>query len=432
MDCLLQTFCFLILSQPLSPVELTGFTVESNAGSWSLEFAHSNVEQRCYALFSNSVAAGISGIDIVRFRNLNMTNRQVDYLVVAHDSFKEPVYRLLKHRYKNGLSVQVASPDDVYNEFSYGIKNPAAIRQYFGYSYHHYESPAPEFALLVGNGSQDPMNDLGENDPDLIPVRMGWSVATRTSIDQWFVTIDGSDILADMKLGRIPASAVSNVEHVVSKIIAFETAPTNAFWFETALLVADNNTGIDFKGFTEANTVRHLTNGGFEAFNIIPAYLDDYPGAAQVRTAIHSELDIGLQFVNYLGHGAEERWAAEVIWENAHAQSRMNTIHPIFSVFTCENGSYEQADFTLAEAIMLGEHTGSAIFAPSTFAIDFNSEQVSDGYFAAIATNRVERLGDAVHEGFFRLWTINTVAREMLFYTIFGDPAQQLWGGAEP
>ncbi len=434
-----NTVWLLDVSDPLQPVQLTDYEITGAPGDWTIEFEYAPPDGACVALFDVSNPLDPLSIELVRFRNLSDTTRQADYLVVTPELFREPVYRLLKHRYKNNLSVQVATIEDVYNEFSYGLVDPVAVRQYFGYAYHHYQKDEPRYALLVGSGTYDPKNNLGASATNHIPVRLGPAPWRRTAHEQWFATIDGPDLLPDIALGRIPAYTVDEVSNVVRKIVAFETAATNAPWRETALLVADaSSSSFPFKDFTQTNTLVHLEAGGFDPDplwgDIRTAFRDDLT-QVQVRNIIQSELNAGIHFINFMGHGSVLQWASPSVWHATNAQAAVNTVYPLVSVFTCQNGLFfDPTEYCLAQAMLLGGGGASGMLAPTALAVQMLSERLADGFYEALAVERVERAGDAMLEGFLRLWSSseNPGFAELRFYALFGDPAQHLWGGAQP
>jgi hypothetical protein len=427
-----QPFWLLDVSNPLQPIELFNYEISADGAAWRMDFEDAVGGSRCFAIFDESSVQSVFSIDRVHFLNLAETNRQVDYLVVAPDLFREPVNRLLRHRSQNGLSVQVATPEDIYNEFSYGMTDPVGIRQYFGYAYHHYQTDEPRYALLVGSGSYDPFNHLGASATSHIPVHMGPTPWRRTAHEQWYATIDGDDLLPDITVGRIPAATIAEVVHAVDKLVAFETAATNAPWRETALLVADEkDVNLDFKAFTEANTRSHLVTGGFDpVFGIQTAYRDDFSQTV-VKQTIQGVLDGDVHIVHFMGHGGVRQWASPSIWNVDNASAANNTVYPIVGVFTCQNGLFfDPEETSLVQAMLLNSGGASGMVAPSALSVQLFSEKLADGFYEALAVDRVERIGDAMQEGLLRLWSFNPNVAELRFYTIFGDPAQQIWTAA--
>ncbi len=417
------------VTDPFAPRELTGFEYGSDA----LRLA-SEAGGRCLALFNAASIKPVPPLVHVRFRDLSSANQAADYLAVTASEFRRDVYRLLKHRYKNGLSVQVATVDDVYHEFSYGIPDPVGLRQYFGYAYHHYAAP-PLYALLVGTGSYDPQNHLGFNRVEHIPVRMGGAPFLQTAREQWFVTVDGPDFLPDIRLGRMAITNTVSLSNAVRKIIAFETAPTHAFWRENALLVADRVDGTtNFKAHVDGVTRPQLVTGGFHpVLGIHKAYLDDAVDSETAGGIVRSNLSYGVHFVHYMGHGGVSQWSVPSIWNQSDAWNSVNQFYPVFAVFTCQVGAFHEPDrVSLVEAIIGSRGAGSSAFAPSALSVQARGEYLANGFYQALAIDRVETLGEAAERAFLSLYGFNTSAAELQFYTIFGDPALRLWGGATP
>jgi len=388
---------------------------------------------QCYALFNEQSIHSVSSLELTRFRGLGSVQRQADYLVVTPNEFREPVFNLLKHRHKNNLTVQAASVSDVYNEFGFGLKVPEAIRQYFGYAYHHYQKE-PLYALLVGVGSFDPLNSLGLNRPEYIPVRMGPAPFRRTALDQWFVTVDGPDLLPDIMLGRLPVVDAVGVSNAIRKIISFDTAMTNAAWRETALLVADKkDSSLDFKAHVEASTKTQFVDGGFdELFGIETVYRDDVT-VAQAVQSINSSIDGGVHFVHYMGHGSVAQWSSPLIWNTTNAMTRTNTVYPLIAVFSCQVGAFhDPASHSLVEAVLTSTGSGSGSLAPTALSVQQRAEYIADGFYEAMVIERVPHFGQAMASGFLKLYQFNPFVSELQFYALFGDPASLVWGAVQP
>jgi hypothetical protein len=89
---------------------------------------------------------------------LATTSHQADYLVISHANFLAAAQPLEALREANGLETELFDLQDIYDEFSYGIIDPAAIRSFIAYAYAQWQAPAPNYVLLVGDGTYDPKN----------------------------------------------------------------------------------------------------------------------------------------------------------------------------------------------------------------------------------------------------------------------------------
>ena len=72
----------------------------------------------------------------------------------------------------------VADVEDVYDEYSFGHKNPEAMREWLRAM--NTKSRTLSYLLIAGDGSFDPRNYLGFGDRDLVPAK---SIDTSSSRD---------------------------------------------------------------------------------------------------------------------------------------------------------------------------------------------------------------------------------------------------------
>ena len=422
------------VSDPWSPVRLTGFQVSTNAAGPLVVFGDEAPLARCYHVAGDSGFQAVTSIERVRFRNLADSARHADFVVVCPYAFRPSVYNLLKHRKKSGLDVVVAPLEDIYNEFGYGLRDAAVIKQFLGYAYHHWAG-SPSYVVLAGRGSYDPMNRLGHGEADIVPVRMYPTPYRQTSIDQWYVTVDGNDFLADMSLGRIPASSDEQLRHAVDKTVAFEGSAGTESWRGKMLLVADNDDGIDFKGASESYIKTNLVAGGYDPlFGIRSAYLDDVGSAALINTQISDFIDGGGALVTFFGHGSVGQWMGENAWNTNDVAALSNTVFPLVTVFTCQNGNFQEpASDCLGEVFVEAQARGAvACVAPTALSLQIASQKLAQGFFAAYGADREPRLADAMNRAFLNLWTFNPNLTELLHYEILGDPALLVHPPDEP
>jgi hypothetical protein len=80
-------------------------------------------------------------------------NRE-DYIMITHKDFLQATERLADFRRKQGLDVIVVDIEDVYDEFSYGVFDPKAIKRFLRYAYFNWDK-IPTYVLLVGDAHWD-------------------------------------------------------------------------------------------------------------------------------------------------------------------------------------------------------------------------------------------------------------------------------------
>lgn len=421
------------VSDPASPTLLDGYQVTNVTGSYAVRFGETRSDTGRYAICQSSAFKTVSEMRRVFFRNLASTNRQADYLVICPTAFRAPVYRLLKQRYRQGLKVAVVPLPDIYNEFSYGIADAAAIKQFIGYAFHHWQGPPPRYVLLAGNGSYDPKGNLigsllsdSYAAPNIIPVHMGPSRSKWTALDGWYAQVNGPDKVIDVALGRIPVESEAVLSNVVNKIIALETAAPDDWRRDQALLVADVKDGsTDFKAACETIRTSYLVPAGFGCTTNYDGELTP----SQVRQATSGTINDGVLIVCYLGHGALDQWSSDNVFNIADVNALGNSFFPLVCMLTCENGNFQNpTDYkSMVEGFLEQPNRGaSACMASTAPVLEPSSEFFAHGVFQKLVTERTRRIGDAALSGYAELFKYNPITQELLYLEVFGDPAMIL------
>ena len=175
-----------------------------------------------------------------------------DMIIVVHSKFLTEAQRLADHRKKvSGYKIIVATTDQVYNEFSGGRVDPAAIRDMARILLGR--NPKYRYLLLFGDGSYD-YKGLVKDIPaeNFVPV-----YETDESLDpiDGFPSDDFYGLLGpeegvdlkgalDIYVGRLPAKTPEEANVLVNKIIHYETSPkTLGDWRMRAGYVADDEDG---------------------------------------------------------------------------------------------------------------------------------------------------------------------------------------------
>ena len=109
------------------------------------------------------------------------------------------------------------------------IFNPRAIRDFLKYAYENWARPAPTYVLLLGDAYQDYKDNLHNGTRNYVPSRnIESTLFGEVSSDNWFVTINGSDSLPDMFIGRLVAQTPQEASIMVTKVLGYERYPRTA------------------------------------------------------------------------------------------------------------------------------------------------------------------------------------------------------------
>jgi hypothetical protein len=97
-----------------------------------------------------------------------VTPRQADAVYVAPVAFHAALQPLIAHRRAQGFRVELIDVAAIYDVWSFGHVDPAAIRRFMPHAAATWPH-APEALILVGDGTSDPHNYLGRNNANHIP-----------------------------------------------------------------------------------------------------------------------------------------------------------------------------------------------------------------------------------------------------------------------
>lgn len=367
-----------------------------------------------------------------------------DYFIVTHPSFKTYAEELAQlHRQRSNLSVAVYTTDQVYNEFSGGNPDVAAIRNMLRYFYKAATSDddKPKYLLLFGDGSFDNLSNSQVN-TNFIPTYQSPRSINRVESfvsDDFFGLLDDNEGEAsgyiDIGIGRLPVSSPEQALNLIAKIKSYMENEDIDDWQSKLVFIGDDEDGNVH--MQDANSLAKYIETNYPAYNIQKIFFDAYQQEVvsggqrypDVTNAINSAVNNGALLVNYTGHG-NERWLAhekvlmlnDVLgWKNA---KRL----PLFVTATCEFSRFDDYLMTSTGEWILLTPKGGAIALLSTTRLVYSSPNFTLNYnfiqqlFKTDANGNYLRLGDLV-----RITKIlSGTGYNKRNFTLLGDPALML------
>jgi hypothetical protein len=200
------------VTDPAWPIKMN-----SSAAGNGISFQNDATRLREYIAFSTTFLTP-KAEGRVAAQNLHATIA-ADYLLVTPPQFIAQAQRLaLFHQQRNNLTTVIATTDQIFNEFSGGIADPAAIRDYVKMYFDKYAATwnsKGKYLLLFGKASFDYKNRI-INNTNMVPAYESASsldpLSTYTSDDFFGFLEDAEDINSsvvintlDIGVGRIPA-----------------------------------------------------------------------------------------------------------------------------------------------------------------------------------------------------------------------------------
>ena len=372
-----------------------------------------------------------------------------EMIIVANSKFIKAAEELaVFHRDSDQMSVQLITPDVIYNEFSGGLPDPAGFRNYFRMCYDRGKESGSntfKYILLMGDGSYDNRNILGKG-LNLLPTFQSENSTSLTDsyvTDDFFVFLDenegGISGIIDLGIGRIPANDIKEAEAVVAKIINYRQQEAMGNWRNMVTFIADDGNKED--GFTnihmgQAEDLADSVNETYPAFFTDKIYFDTYRRVLsaggekypEVTEAINSRVKRGTLIMNYTGHANEKNLADESVLDIGiiDAMTNYNRL-PLFVTATCEYSRFD-ADETSAGEHFLFNSTGGGIGLFSTTRLVYSGDnaRLNGKFFEFVFDKDPQgnnlRLGDVMRLA----KAAASTGTNQLNFTLLADPALRL------
>ncbi|MFT5777488.1 MAG: hypothetical protein ACI837_000422 [Crocinitomicaceae bacterium] len=401
-------------------------------------------------------------VENVAHQNLHILP-QADYLIITHPAFITSAKRLADLHRADGLTVHVATTDQVYNEFSSGMKDATAIRMFAKMFYDRgalAPQTQPNYLLLFGDGTFDHRNILSsQNYVQTYQVANSENHIRALVTDDYFGLLDDSESISpndemDIGVGRLLISSTEIAKQQVDKIehymlngsSLYSTANTNCSadggsttygdWRTKCVLIADDEENGYFIVNDCEPAYEHMTDS-FPSMNVDKLYLDAFQ---QVSTAggqrypdvvdkINDRIERGALVINYVGHGGEVGVAEERVITVPQIQDWKNIDRLTLLVSaTCEFTKYDDPDRVSAGewaslnpyggAIALMTTTRSVFFGVNTLTIEKFTERV----FARDTLHQPLTFGEIMRT----TKNASGSSENKRSFTLIGDPALQI------
>ncbi len=385
-----------------------------------------------------------------------------DYLIISAPAFATQAQALRDHKIGRGISATVRTTADT------GATS-AQIKSYIQNAYNTW-SPAPTYVLLLG-------------DVETIPTT--YQTTSERGTDLYYSTVDGSDYVPDLFLGRISVDTAAQADIAVRKIIAYENdPPTRASFYQKAAMVGyfqdDNKDGyadrrflqtceetrayLAAQGYTVQRiyytkstvTPRYWNKGTYASGQAIPAELLRANGfawdgdAADIAAAING----GAFLVMHRDHGMDRNggysatgWGDPRFTQAEVAQLANGEMLPVVLSVNCQSGWFDgETDHvgdrnyeSFCELLLRRENGGAiAVFGSTRNSISGYNDFMAMGFLdsawpgfltgAANASGADRRLGAMLVHGKFamdQLWGDRWGNRKMEYelFHLHGDPS---------
>lgn len=290
----------------------------------------------------------------------------IDYILVSTDSLIPHCAPLVTMHRESGLKVGVVDIQDIYNRFSYGIRNPEAIRTMLKYIYITHDASPPKYLLLGGDASHD--MDKKNMYKNVVPTHL-------TRIPQWgpaaddgyFATVYGDDAFTDLFVGRLPARNPREMALMVRKTVNYLRHREYGYWNDNMILIG----GVEHD-FTRFNNEaqKQIIGPRMSVMRMDADPQSPYftSGTIAAKTLVN-HINAGAYAIHFTGHGGGNVWSDNKFF----SFTDLNKLHngqwglagrlPVIFSFTCLTGFFESCFYeSLGEEFLRNSINGAVSF----------------------------------------------------------------------
>jgi hypothetical protein len=424
-------------------VLITGLT-----GSYTFRAPATAGVQREYWAVGPNVFRTPAGATRMQNQDLHGYADGADFVIITSEEERSVADQLKTWRENpehGGLKTVVVTVNQIYNEFSSGVPDVTAIRDYLKYASDTW-NPRPQYVLFFGQSSFDYKGILGTA-RSLVPT---WqSVESMDDVDSYcsddyFVMLSGT-WRPDMVTGRVNARSAAEAQVFLEKLKSYEASSSPDAWKSRILYVADDAWtpeggecgdatlhGDDIEGLATLRTPPEIERKKVFLAEYPTVYVAQgrrKPGAAQ---AIIDGINQGALLFDYAGHGNPSQLAHENVFNVATSVPLLTnaTRLSVFVMATCNFSQCDNPSYYSGGEYLLNLQGGGAIgviagtrkvYANYNRALNWGMYQI---LFAASTATRLATTRPAYALTAYKQSSGNSVNDQKYFF--LGDPSMQL------
>ncbi|HEY6143141.1 MAG TPA: type IX secretion system sortase PorU [Flavobacterium sp.] len=337
------------------------------------------------------------------FRNAQGKIQDIDYVIITPAFLAVQAEKLANfHRSHSNLNAKVITLEAIYQEFSSGKQDIAAIRNCIKYIYENASVPENKikYVNLFGDASYDYKNRT-RNNTNVVPIYHALNSATigesSFASDDFYglMNLNEGNVVSsfggiDIAVGRMLNNSVAQAEEMINKVFEYYDLKSYGSWRNNFVMISDDaDATSDASLQTRQNNLADAITAAKPFMNVNKILLDSYAQEAsaggarypKARTDIFSAFEKGALVFNYLGHGGEDGLAAERIWEKSDGQNLSNQYkYPLFITITCDFSRFDNPSRPTAGEYTYWNPKGGAISMITTIREigQFSAENFND------------------------------------------------------
>lgn len=399
------------VTDPVAPRPVRSAVVERDGGAYRARFVPEAAGRRYAAASSAGFLTASRAVFRPAVKLLDKPSSQGRLLIVAGPGLEAASERLAAHRRARGTTAVVLPVEDVFDAFADGLPSPHALRALLEEGYRH---AGARWALLAGAGTWDYRDLLGLGGNRVPPMMVATARGLFPS-DTAIGDFDG-DGVPEIPVGRVTARSAAEMDAYVDKVIAYESAAAPG---PSLLLADDAENELDFSA--DSDRVALALGAGFAAQKV---YLDT-ADLSTARSALFQAWAMSPGFVNFVGHGGLDRFAAEGLLTSGDVASLGAGSTPVVSGLSCVVNLWAIPGYSsLGDELIRSPGRGAvASWAPTGYSNSELAPLLGEEYVSRVWAGPGPILGDALRDALAAFRARGGTLDMALVYSLLGDPS---------
>ena len=433
------------VSNPLNPLALV-----TNYANNQINFSSKNDTRQTFFAFKQNAFEAVVSIDTMSNQNI-LSNTEIDYLIIAPTVFSQVGTRLKNfHQQTNGYKVVMVDPVHIYNEFSGGLNQPIAIRNYIKWLQLNDQKNNFSFAkyiCIIGAADYNIKRQSRINQVPVFESEASLDILNSYATDDFYAILKtGADInypstvdSLEIAIGRIPAKTTAEADTLVNKIIQYNSSNLRGAWQNQITWVADDG---DYNlHLQDAEGIIDGLQKNNANWNHKKIYLDLYPanitaGGLTYPTVLNDitqTISNGSLVLNYTGHGNYLRLTEEAVINDESIQTWNNAGKlPLMITASCDFAPYDQPQLNPIgfSALMKNNKGIIGLVAANRLVFAYSNKQINEQYIQALLVPNKEgqfsSIGQALQKAKNKNWLLQGDKLNAFKFNLLGDPALML------
>ncbi|PKN74060.1 MAG: hypothetical protein CVU50_00350 [Candidatus Cloacimonetes bacterium HGW-Cloacimonetes-3] len=386
-----------------------------------------------YFLLTPSEAYAPAKVEYVEPVDLTSDTSQIDNIIITPLEFLSRAQTLAQKYFTTyGVRSRVVLQDDIFNQFSGGHPDPAAIRQAVRYYYHNLPAPKLSSITLLGLGTMDWRNFSGASAAkNKIIVwqsnYIGSIVFPVSTVSDDFFAMISSNTYPELSIGRYPVRTAAELDIMLQNFSRYTETPTPGWWRNSMLFIGDDLNNGSYTG-EDIHTIQAEDAGNIVDKSILVDKIfaweyeyDEFQNKPRARNDMFKAINEGRLVWCYIGHGAFDKLGAEDYLNAAVDMGRFANHDklPLFIASSCSVSHFDYWGYeSLGQKVVQMDNLGAiASYAATRISYPDSNQQMLVWVLKYLANQRYT-VGASIMGA--KLRSSNTSNNTV--YNLLGDP----------